>query len=409
MEGNDNRNRSATIASQRLSGRARDIRPAPTLQIAARARRMKQEGIDVISFSTGEPDFDTPETIAAAGIEAIRNGFTHYTDATGIPELREAVATRFREQNGIAATADSVLVSSGGKHAIFNVLAAIIDPGDRVVIPSPYWVSYPSLVELLGGVPVIVPTTVENRYRMTPEDLRSAIGSGARCVIINSPNNPTGVMYTPEELREFAEITAASGAYLLSDELYEKITYGTVEHFSPGSISSLADQIITVNGVSKAWAMTGWRIGYVTGPLDVIRAAGAIQSQTTSNPTSISQVAALRAVTQGDQQAEELRQAFARRRDLMLDLIAPIPGIRYAVPDGAFYLYVDISELYSDSFADSLAVSEFLLETEAVAVVPGIAFGDDRGMRISYACSDEEIRRGFERIRTGLAAVAAAG
>ena len=387
---------------RRLSARASEIRPAPTLAIASRARQMRLEGIDVISFSTGEPDFDTPEPIAAAGIEAIRSGFTHYTDATGIQELRAAVARKFVEENGVPSTAETVLVSSGGKHAIFNVLAAIVDPGDNVIIQSPYWVSYPSLVSILGGTPRIVETTFEEGYRMTPAGLLAAIDERTRCIILNSPSNPTGVMYSPDELRAFAEIARDRGCYLLSDELYEKIVYGTVPHFSVGSIEGMADQVITVNGVSKAWAMTGWRIGYATGPADVIRAAGAIQSQTTSNPTSISQVAALAAVTNGADEAERLRCAFERRRELILSELVDVPGFRIVSPDGAFYVFADISPLLGDRFTGSIDFSEYLLVDHAVAVVPGIAFGNDAGIRISYACSDEDIRRGMERIREGV-------
>ena len=387
---------------RRLSQRASEIRPAPTLAIASRARRMRLEGIDVVSFSTGEPDFDTPESIAAAGIEAIRSGFTHYTDATGIPELRAAVARKFVEENGVPSTAETVMVSSGGKHAIFNVLAAIVDPGDNVIVQSPYWVSYPSLVSILGGTPRILDTTFESGYRMTPEQLRSAIDERTRCIILNSPSNPTGVMYSPDELRTFAEIAREHGCYILSDELYEKIVYGTVEHFSVGSIEGLSDLVITVNGVSKAWAMTGWRIGYATGPADVIRAAGAIQSQTTSNPTSISQVAALAALTDGVDEAERLRQAFERRRGLILEEMRDIEGFRFVPPDGAFYVYADISRLLGDRFSGSVDFSEYLLVDHAVAVVPGLAFGNDSGIRISYACSDEDIRKGMQRIREGV-------
>lgn len=387
---------------RRLSQRASEIRPAPTLAIASRARQMRLDGIDVVSFSTGEPDFDTPESIAAAGIEAIRSGFTHYTDATGIPELRAAVARKFVEENGVPSTAETVMVSSGGKHAIFNVLAAIVDPGDNVIVQSPYWVSYPSLVSILGGTPRILDTTFESGYRMTPEQLRSAIDERTRCIILNSPSNPTGVMYSPDELRTFAEIAREHGCYILSDELYEKIVYGTVEHFSVGSIEGLSDLVITVNGVSKAWAMTGWRIGYATGPADVIRAAGAIQSQTTSNPTSISQVAALAALTDGVDEAERLRQAFERRRGLVLEEMRDIEGFRFVPPDGAFYVYADISRLLGDRFSGSVDFSEYLLVDHAVAVVPGLAFGNDSGIRISYACSDEDIRKGMQRIREGV-------
>lgn len=387
---------------RRLSVRASEIEPAQTLAIAARARQMVKDGIDVISFSTGEPDFDTPVAIADAGVEAIRGGFTHYTDAVGIPELREAIATSFSTRNGIPSKAESVIVSSGGKHAIYNVLAAILDPGDEVLFQTPYWVSYPSLVRLNGGVPRPIKTTAANSYKMTPDDVRSALTEKTRCIIINSPSNPTGVMYTEEELRAFAAIAAEVGCYILSDELYERIVYGTIDHFSLGSLPELKDLAITVNGVSKSWAMTGWRIGYATGPLDVIKAAGAIQSQTTSNPCSISQKAALKALTDGDEEAIELREAFRKRRDLMRRGFEGVEGIRVVEPSGAFYFFADISGLFGDRVGSSLEVSEHLLEDQALALVPGNAFGEDAGLRLSYACSDEDIVRGMKRFARGI-------
>ena len=393
---------------RRLSARASEIKPAQTLAIAARARQMVRDGIDVISFSTGEPDFDTPEVIADAGVNAIRDGFTHYTDAVGIPELREAIASSFSDRNGIPSAADRVIVSSGGKHAINNVLAAILDPGDEVIFQTPYWVSYPSLVRLNGGTPAPLRTDAADGYKVSPDLLRSAITDRTRCIILNSPSNPTGVMYSEEEIRAFAEIAMEHRCYVLSDELYERIVYGEVEHFSIGSVEGMEDLAITVNGVSKSWAMTGWRIGYATGPIDVIKAAGAIQSQTTSNPCSISQKAALCALTDGDQEAIELREAFRNRRDLMRRGLENVKGITVTEPSGAFYFFVDISELQSHGVGSSLEVSEWLLEEEALALVPGGAFGDDDGLRLSYACSDEDITRGMERFARGIAALTSA-
>ncbi len=388
---------------RRLSARALEMKPAETLAIAARARQMTKEGIDVISFSTGEPDFDTPVIIADAGVEAIRSGFTHYTDAVGIPELRSAIASCFTERNGIPSSADRVIVSSGGKHAIFNVLAAILDSGDEVLFQTPYWVSYPSLTRINGGIPKPIRTSPATGYKMTPQDVRAAISEKTRCIIINSPSNPTGVMYSEEELRAFAEIAIENNCYLLSDELYERIVYGSVDHFSIGSIPEMENLAITINGVSKSWAMTGWRIGYATGPLDVIKAAGAIQSQTTSNPCSISQKAALKALTDGDNDAIELREAFRTRRDLMREGLQKVEGIKVTEPAGAFYFFVDISNLLGETISSSLDISERLLEDQALALVPGTAFGDDAGLRLSYACSDDDIVRGMERFAQGIA------
>ncbi len=393
------------LKQRRISARAAEIKPAQTLAIAARAKEMIREGIDVVSFSTGEPDFDTPSRVAQAGIDAIKDGFTHYTDASGIPALREAVAHSFTSRNGVPSSAETVLVSSGGKHAIYNVLAAILDPGDEVIIPTPYWVSYPSLVQLNGGVPRLLKTTIENRYKMSPKDLEACVSERTRCIILNSPSNPTGVMYSEEEIRQFAEIAKEHDCYVLSDELYERIIHGSVAHFSIGSIQSIADHVITVNGVSKAWAMTGWRIGYAPGPRDVIKAAAAIQSQTASNPCSISQRAALKAVTDGETEAAELCAAFHRRKSLMLEGLTRIERIRYTEPDGAFYFFVDISGILRGELSSSLQVSERLLEGEALALVPGVAFGDDHGLRLSYACSDEEIVEGMARLKRGLDAI----
>ena len=391
----------------RLSDRAELIKPAQTLAIAARATAMKKEGIDVISFSTGEPDFNTPQDISAVGIEAINSGFTHYTDAKGIVELRKAVAEKFVSENGIPATPDTVLVSSGGKHSLFNGLMSIINPGDEVLIPAPYWVSYPEMVTLLGGKPVILETSAADRFKVTADQIREGITPKTRALILNSPSNPTGSMYTPDELKEFGTIIEEAGIYVISDELYEKIIYGTVEHFSIGSLPELADLAITINGVSKAWAMTGWRIGFMTGPADVLKAAGAIQSQTTSNPCSISQKAALEAILHGSEDAERLRQKFEKRRELMGSLLKEIPDISYPIPDGAFYYFIDAEEYRTDRTPDSIALAEYFLVNYHVAIVPGEAFGDDRGFRLSYACSDEDIQNGVERIAEGLRALRA--
>lgn len=386
----------------RLSDRAELIKPAQTLAIAARATAMKKQGIDVVSFSTGEPDFNTPDGISRVGVSAIESGFTHYTDAKGIVELREAVAEKFVRENGLPSTPESVLVSSGGKHSLFNALLSIINPGDEVIIPAPYWVSYPEMVTLLGGKPIILETSAAGRYKFSLEQLRDNLSPNTRALILNSPSNPTGSMYTPEELKEIAQVVAEAGIYVISDELYEKIIYGTVKHFSIGSLPELADLAITINGVSKAWAMTGWRIGFMTGPLDVLKAAGAIQSQTTSNPSSISQKAALEAILHGAEDAERLRQSFAKRRELMGSLLAEIPDIAYPIPDGAFYYFINAEEYRTERTPDSIALAEHLLVNHHVAIVPGEAFGDDRGFRLSYACSDDDIRKGVERLATGL-------
>jgi aspartate aminotransferase len=394
-----------TVTERRLSRRALEIAESATLSVAAAAQKMRAEGIHVVSLSTGEPDFPTPEPIKQAGIDAISANFTRYTQSEGILELREAIARKFTEENGIATEARDVLVSSGGKHSIFNALTAICDPGDEVVIPAPYWVSYPEMVTLVGAEPVVVATSVADRYKLSPSQLSAAITPRTRAIIINSPSNPTGVIYSPEELRALGEVIASSGAYLISDELYEKIIYDGNRHVSLGSLPSLRETAITVNGVSKAYAMTGWRIGYMTGPRDVISAAAKIQSQVTSNPSSISQKAALRAITGGPEDVEMMARAFEHRRDLICDLLSEIPDIRFPRPDGAFYIFMDVSAYYSPEIPDSLALSDYLLREHHVATVAGCAFGDDRALRLSYACSEEDIREGIARIARGLAAV----
>ena len=393
---------------QRLSRRAAAISPAPTLAIAAKAKRMAAKGIDVISFSTGEPDFDTPTLIADAGIDAIRGGKTHYTDARGTPALRQAVASMFQREHGIESDPERVLVSAGGKQSIFYLLASILDPGDEVVLQAPYWVSYPSMISINDGTPVVVETSVAAGFKMSASDLENAMTEQTKCIILNSPSNPTGAMYTEGEIRAFVEIARNHDCFLLSDELYARIIYGEVSHYSPASDATAADRILTVNGVSKSWAMTGWRIGFATGPADVIAAAGAIQSQVASNPCSISQAAAVTAIEQGDEEAERLRQAFEVRRTLMAEGLGRIDDVQWTMPDGAFYFFVDISRYFGPQFRDGLAIADSLLEEEALAFVPGIAFGEPSGIRLSYACSNEDIVRGTERLARGLGRIAAA-
>lgn len=381
------------------------VKPATTLAIASRAKQMRSEGKDVISFSTGEPDFDTPGVISTAGINAINQGFTHYTDSSGIPELREAIAEKFATDNNIPTTPKNVLVSSGGKHSLFNAMLAILDPGDEVIIPAPYWISYPEMVSLLGGKPVCLLTNPEDHYRITPDQLRAAVTPNTKIIVINSPSNPTGMMYTREELLEFGKIAREAGAYIISDELYEKIIYSDIEHFSLGSVPELRDQVITVNGVSKAYAMTGWRIGFMTGPEDVIAAAAAAQSQTTSNPCSISQKAATVALKEGTPDIQRMREAFRARRTITGSMLREIPGLSFPEPDGAFYYFVDVSAYLGDRFANSGELAEYLLVDHLVALVPGSAFGDDRGIRLSYACSDEDLKKGLGRLAEGFAQI----
>jgi aspartate aminotransferase len=365
-------------------------------------KRMQSEGTHIISFSTGEPDFPTPDVVKRAAIAAIEKNFTRYTQSEGIPELRRAVAKKFTRDNAIPTEPSQVLVSVGGKHSIFNALMAIIDEGDEVILPAPYWTSYPELVRLAGGVPVIIPTTAGERYKVSAGRLREAMTPRTRAMIINSPSNPTGVMYSRAELEAIAGVVAEAGIYIISDELYEKIVYDGNIHFSIGSIADLSELAITVNGVSKAFSMTGWRIGYMRGPSDVIAAAARMQSQVTSNPASISQKAALAALTEITDEVDTMVAAFSRRRDLISSLVAEIPDVSFPHPDGAFYLFVDVAAYLGPRAPDTTALASYLLREHHVATVPGSAFGDDRAIRLSYACSEADIIEGTARMRRGL-------
>jgi aspartate aminotransferase len=387
---------------RRLSERSYAVGESTTLAIAAEAKRMKASGIDVISLSTGEPDFPTPDRIKQAAIEAINNNFTRYTQAEGIPELREAVAEKFTRENNIPTDPKETLISAGGKQSLANALLAIADPGDEVLMSTPYWTSYPDLVRLAGATPVLLPTTVAGRYKITADQIAEAISPRTRAIIINSPSNPSGVMYTRSEIEAIAAVAAESGIYVISDELYEKIVYDDNEHVSIGSVPELADLAITVNGVSKAFAMTGWRIGYMRGPFDVIAAAGRIQSQMTSHPSSISQIAALAALTQVTSEVGDMVAAFARRRDMIVELLGAIPDISFPIPDGAFYIFMDVSAYFGERVATDTELARYLLQEHHVATVPGAAFGVTSAIRLSYACSDRDIIEGIGRIRQGL-------
>lgn len=390
---------------RRLSQRSCSISESTTLAIAAEAKRMLAAGIDVVSLSTGEPDFPTPEAVKQAAISAIDANFTYYTQSDGIPELRRAIAEKFTRENDTPTEPTDVLVSVGGKHAIFNALSAIIDDGSEVIIPSPYWVSYPEMVRLVGGVPVIAPTSVEERYKVSVRQLEDLRTESTRAIIINSPSNPTGVMYSREELEAIGRWAAESGLYVISDELYEKIVFDGNEHFSIGAMPELQDLAITINGVSKAYSMTGWRIGFMRAPSDVLSAASRIQSQVTSNACSISQMAALAALTMAADDVREMAGAFERRRNIICTLLDAIPDIDYPRPDGAFYVFVDISRYFTSAYPDSDSIARMMLSEHHVATVPGSAFGDARCIRLSYACGDENIREGVARFRRALEAI----
>jgi aspartate aminotransferase len=378
-----------------LAHRATILTPSLTLAIDSKAKAMKAEGIDVCSFGAGEPDCDTPEHIKAAAMASLDGGFTKYTPSSGIPELRQAISEKFKHDNGIDYKPNQIIVSNGAKHSCYNAVLAVCEPGDEVIIPAPYWLSYPEMVRLAGGEPVIVHTKEENNWKMTPEEFESAMTPRTKMVIINSPGNPTGSVYSREELEALVEIAATEDIFILSDEIYEKLTYDGAQHVSVASLSQTAyDLTITINGFSKAYSMTGWRLGYLAAPEPIAKAIDAIQSHSTSNPCSFAQKGGLAAL-KGDQgPVEEMRQEFDVRRQYMVERLKSLPRVSVVVPKGAFYVLANIAGfgLNSSDFAEQL------LAKHHVAVVPGIAFGDDRTIRLSYATGLDVIKKGLDRI-----------
>lgn len=395
----------------KLARRAQGIDASPTLAMNARAKEMKKQGIDILSFTVGEPDFDTPEHIAEAGITAIREGFTRYTPAAGIPELKEAICAKLKRENGLDYEPADVVVSNGAKHAIYNALQALIDEGDEVIIPAPYWVSYTEMVKLNGGVPVVVPTRAEEGFKLTPSSLKAAITPRTKAIFINSPNNPTGAVYSRAELEALAEILVAHGVVIIADEVYEKLLYDGATFTSVAALGpEVKDLTVTINGVSKTYAMTGWRIGYAAAPRELAQAMANIQSHATSNPNSIAQKAAVVALTGPQEPVRRMLEEFARRRERMVAGINALPGFKCRKPEGAFYIFADVSELFGrtlrgQKITGSISLAELLLVEAHVAVVPGAAFGDDRYVRFSYATSMTSIEKGLERLKEVLAEV----
>jgi aspartate aminotransferase len=379
-----------------ISARAAQLSPSLTLSIDSKAKAMKAEGIDVCGFGAGEPDFDTPEHIKAAAIAALEAGFTKYTPSAGLPELRQAIAEKLEADNQITYRPSQIVVSSGAKHSCYNAILATCQAGDEVLIPSPYWVSYPDMVRLAGAEPVIVQTNERNGWKMRASDFENAMTPRTKMLILNSPGNPTGSVYTREELEAIVEVAAEEDIYILSDEIYEKLVYDDIKHVSVASLSQEAyDLTITVNGFSKAYAMTGWRLGYLAAPEAVAKAVDNIQSHSTSNPNSFAQKGAVAALKGDQQPLADMRDEFGMRRNYMFDRITKIPNITAVKPEGAFYILVNISQLglSSQNFADRL------LSKASVAVVPGVAFGDDRTVRLSYATSIDIIKKGLDRFQ----------
>jgi aspartate aminotransferase len=382
-----------------LSDALARIKPSPTVAITALARDLRAEGRDIVSLSAGEPDFDTPDHIRAAGKAAIDRGETRYTSPEGIPELRAAIAAKFARENRIAYAPDQVIVTTGGKQALFNALVATLNPGDEVVIPAPYWVSYPDMVRLAGGTPVIVEGRLETGFRITPQALDAAITPRTKWFIFNSPSNPTGAGYDADQLRALTEVLLAHPhVWVMSDDMYEHIVYPPFVFASPAEVEPrLLPRTLTVNGVSKAYAMTGWRIGYAAGPRDLIRAMVTIQGQSTSNAASISQWAAVAALTGPQDYIPDAARAFLRRRDLVVEMLNRAPGIQCPTPEGAFYVYPSVAGLIGAATPEGCVIAtdeDFcreLLEAEGVAVVFGAAFGGSPNFRLSYAASDDQL------------------
>ena len=377
-----------------LSSRANSLTPSLSLSVDSKAKAMKSEGLDVCSFGAGEPDFDTAEHIKAAAIAALESGFTKYTPSSGIPELRQAIADKFQQDNGISYKPSQIIVSTGAKHSCYNAILATCQPGDEVIIPSPYWLSYPEMVRLAGAEPIFVQTKEENGWKITRDDFENAMTPRTKMIIINSPNNPTGAVYTREEIEGIAAVAAEEEILILADEIYEKLVYDGLEHVSIASLGpEFYDLTITVNGFSKAYAMTGWRLGYLGAPDPIAKAIDSIQSHVTSNPCSFAQKGALAAIKGDQQSVADMRDEFDMRRQYIVDRFSRIPSVSIVKPAGAFYVLANISKLglTSQNFADRL------LSKANVSVVPGIAFGDDRTVRFSYATSLDVIKKGMDR------------
>ncbi len=388
----------------KLAKRMKNIKPSPTLAVSAKAAAMKAEGIDVIGFGAGEPDFDTPDHIKQAAIEALAAGFTKYTPAGGTLELKETVAAKFKRDNSLEYKTSEILISCGAKHSLYNAFQALLSEGDEIIIPAPYWVSYPDMAYLADAVPVIIETNNTSKFKVTPDQVRAAITPRTRAFVLNSPSNPTGAAYSAAELQALADIFLGTDIMVISDEIYESLTY---DGFSSSSIVSveprLKEQAMVINGVSKTYSMTGWRIGYAAGPAAVIKAMSNIQSQSTSNPTSISQKASVAALDGPQDCINEMLQAFDKRRRYMVERLNAIEGFSCSMPKGAFYTFPTVSGVYGKKCGETIIngsgdLATALLDNARVAVVAGSAFGADANIRLSYATSFENIEKGLDRI-----------
>jgi len=385
-----------------------NIAPSLTLAMNTKAKQMKAKGIDVISFAAGEPDFPTPEHVKEAGIKAIQENKTYYTPASGINELKERVVRKLKQENGISFSVDEISINSGAKHAVFNVLSVLVEEGDEVVLPSPYWVSYSEMVRILGGINVIIPKGEEDDFKINARDLERAMTSNTRVVLLNSPNNPTGAVYSREELFSLAEFLEDKDVIILSDEIYERIVYDDNVHVSIASYSeNIKKKTVVINGVSKAFSMTGWRIGYTAGPKQIISAINSLQGHASGNPPSISQWASVAALDSDSSFLSNWVTEFKRRRDYIVQELNSIKGVSCLVPGGAFYVFPNVSGLFGKGIGghkigDSVELANYLLEKGRIAVVPGVAFGADNYIRISFATSMENVKEGMRRLKESL-------
>lgn len=385
-----------------FAARVKRLSSSPTLAVTAKAQQLKASGIDVVSFGAGEPDFDTPQYIKDAAIEALQKGLTKYTPSTGIIQLKEAIVEKFKKDNNLHYEPSQVVVSCGAKHSLYNIIQVICEKEDEIIIPLPYWVSYPEMVIVAQGKSVFIPTKMDDSFKITRAQLKQAITKKTKAVIINSPSNPTGCVYTQKELEQIASLATEHNIFVISDEIYEKLIYDDAKHFSIASLNEKIKALtFTVNGLSKSYSMTGWRMGYLAGPKEAVEKISNLQDHSTSCPTSIAQYAALKALTKEDVFIEKMRLEFVRRRDYMLERISRIKNLKAFKPQGAFYVFCDISK----TGIDSLNFSKRLLAEAYVAVIPGIGFGDDHYIRLSFATSMEQIKKGLDRIETWLGAL----
>ncbi len=391
-----------------ISKRVQAIKPSPTLAIDAKAKALQQQGIDVISFGAGEPDFDTPANIKEAAVKAINSGFTKYCAVAGTPEIKTAIINKLKKDNNLEYSQDEIIVSCGAKHSLYNLFQAVFNEGDEIIIPAPYWVSYPDMAILAGAVPVIIHTEDKNYFKIEPHAVEKVITPKTKAIVINSPSNPTGVTYTCEELRKIAEVCIKHNLLIISDEIYEKLVYDNFSFCSTASVMPEAKaHTIVINGVSKAFSMTGWRIGYAAGPKEIISAMAKIQSQSTSNAASISIKASVEALNGTQDEVEKMRIEFEKRRNYIVERLNAMEGITCLKPNGAFYVFPNIKALIGKTFGgksvkNDMEFADFLLDKAKIAVVPGSSFGADGYMRLSYATSLKNIEEGMNRLEAAL-------